>query len=151
MPVIQTANVKMSYFFDRPAVVKALNNKERRVMSRTGAIVRGAMRRSIGRSGGKKGIKSKPGEPPRRQKLGLLHSRTFFSYDPDAHSVVVGPEYLGKSKSKSVQPVPAVLEFGGSVTTTDGKTGFIEPRPYIRPLEALAQRTFREQMERQPF
>lgn len=150
MPVVQTANVKMSYFFDRPAVMKALNNKERRVMSRTGAIVRGAMRRSLGRSGGKKGIKSEPGQPPRRQKLGLLHGRTFFSYDPDAHSVVVGPEFLGKSKS-STQPVPAVLEFGGNVTTPSGKTGFIEPRPYIRPLEELAQRTFREQMERQSF
>lgn len=150
MPIVQAANVKMTYFFDRPTVMKALNSKEKRVLSRTGAFVSGAMRRSLGRSGGKKGIKSQPGEPPRKQKLGLLHSRTFFSYDPDSHSVVVGPEYLGKSKS-STQPVPAVLEFGGDVTTPSGQTGFIEPRPYIRPLEELAQKTFREQMERQPF
>src|SRR5262245_52774098 len=93
-------------FFDRKAVMNALDRGARRALSRAGAFIRTAARSSI-RS---RRTSSKPGAPP-HSHTGLLKRFLFFSYDSAQRSVVVGPAKLNRGSG-----APKVLEHGGRAT-----------------------------------
>jgi hypothetical protein len=143
--------IKFRYFFDRPEVYKRLLDKDRKALSGTGAFAMTVVRRSM-RSGGKSGLSSAPGEPPRYHTK-LLRDNVLFAYDVAKNSVVVGPRVLN---GRSARDIPALLQFGGK-TVLDEKiltetrklrgrgrkqywkptgrriTARIAPRPYVGP------------------
>lgn len=100
-----------SNFFDREKIIKSVDRARRKNLSKSGAFIRRAARSSI-RPGGKSGIVSKPGEPPRSHS-GELKRKIFFAYEPLNDGVVVGPVGFGRSKA------PSLLEYGGSVQVRD--------------------------------
>lgn len=108
-------SIKLRYFFDRPEVIARLQQKERKVLSGTGAFARLAIKRSM-RPGGKSQFNSKPGEPPRYQTK-LLRDHILFAFDETKNSVVVGPRVLNGRKARYI---PALLQFGGD-TVVDEK------------------------------
>jgi hypothetical protein len=102
-------------FFDSPTVQAAVDQGTRRVLSRFGAFVRSAARRSMRRPG-KKGLPSPPGTPPRTRK-GQLKNFVFFFYDWTRRSVVIGPELL--PGVIHINPtIPQVHEEGGRIVQT---------------------------------
>lgn len=130
-------------FFDRVAVMMALNKMSAKVLPKAGAFVMRTARSSIKKPRKRKSgemtdrqrtafkrreklfkqgkIASKPVQPsmpsrpgePPRGPTGLLKKHLFFSYDPATKSVVVGPALLNKSTG-----APAVLEQGGPTEVT---------------------------------
>ena len=78
-------------FFDRLAVMDAVDAATRKVLSRFGAWVMTRSRRSIRRRKGP----SMPGGPP-HSHVGLLRGGIFFAYDKQAASVVIGPMLISK-------------------------------------------------------
>ena len=129
-------------FFDRPAVLGAVDKATRRVLSKFGAYVRRTARQSIRK---RKGI-SKPGHPP-SSHTGLLKQFIFFAYEPNRRSVVIGPERLGGRGE-----APPALEYGGPSHTIDylypggnsrrrkvHRPITVRPRPYMGP--AFAKET----------
>ena len=134
------------YFFDSPRVLAAVVTAERSVMSRQGAFIRrrartDILRRTAGKTGrrlvarGSDGrfMKTKQkvagrGQPPivrSRDKSANLRN-ILFAYNPQGHSVVIGPVGLNKRpKNSSAQTVPELLEKGGtaSVVQWAGATG----------------------------
>lgn len=117
-------------FFDRHAVVRAVDKAKREVLSRAGAFIRTAARTSIRK---RKGT-SKPGHPP-HSHTGLLRRLILFGYDRSSDSVVVGPVGFGRSKA------PHTLEFGGvtdrprwwRTSRKRGRKLRIRPRPFMGP------------------
>jgi hypothetical protein len=126
--------IKVDVFLDRPAILKALDKKRRRVLGRTGSYPRQIVRRSM-RSGGKKNRVSDPGQPPRWHTKKLRNSIRF-GYDSATDSVVIGAlPYRSPGGGGA-----AVLEEGGTVTITTTVRGKrtrkrvrVKPRPYIGP------------------
>lgn len=132
-------------FFDRKAVISAVDRTTRKVLSRIGSFIRRDARKSI-RSGGKKHKVSAPGEPP-RSHTGDLKNGIVFAYVEDTKSVVIGPI---KMVTKGASPfggatIPQILEEGG---TTPGFRGrgrrrkpvrqvTIQARPYMSPALSL--------------
>lgn len=134
-----------SLFFDRAAVTRSTDAKQRRVLSKAGAFVRRTARSSIrSRKRPKAGQRgrvtrpSRPGEPPISwTKPGIRD--IFFQFDPQRMSVVIGPNQFNAKGD-----VPGILELGGlhPVTLPDGQKvrGRYEPRPFMGPaLEANQQ------------
>lgn len=148
--------INTSGFFDREAVLNALDRKTRRALSRFGAFVRTRAKSSIRRARMKKiaeltdeerelweikkrvaqreGFKprrplkhSDPGEPP-RSISGVLKKFIFFAYETNSRNVVIGPTVAGASSG-----APEVLEHGGTTTGSQGGTVRIEARPFMRP------------------
>ena len=120
-----------AWFFDAPAVLKAVDAGTIKVLSKFGAFVRRTMKSSIR----KRRKSSEPGKPP-SSHTGLLKQFIFFSFDPRNRSVVIGPEKL----NAKIGSTPEVLEYGGSnVIATYRKkvvskhTVSIKARPYARP------------------
>lgn len=100
-------------FFDSEGVMRRLSAGERRLFVRYGGAVRTIARRSM-RPGGKKGVSAKPGEPPRTHE-GSLRRLLFFAYEPESHSVVVGPaKFKSKAGGAGGKTVPEILEYGGT-------------------------------------
>ena len=97
-------------FFDRDAVLNAVDAAKFPIARRQGGLVRKVAQRSMPYR--KK--PASPGRPPSahkdRKRGPLLRKRLFFAWDPGSGSVVVGPDKLGDSKA------PEKLEFGGTVT-----------------------------------
>lgn len=152
------------FFFDRDLVMRAENRATISALSKIGAFVRTAARRSMkkarrqklsempadkrtalqlerrqARREGRKApapplVGSKPGEPPRWWTK-LLRDRVFFAYEPVRRVVVVGPEKVASKRGD----VPHVLEYGGLSRGPNGKQVTIEPRPYMRPALAKVQ------------
>lgn len=98
-------------FFDRDNILFAVDQANRRVLSRLGAFIRRRARTSLRR---RKRI-SAAGQPPR------IHSRDsvqtlkniLFAYDPGRTSVVIGPVLL--NHNPLIQgTIPQLLEFGGN-------------------------------------
>ncbi len=139
-------------FFDRPAVINAVDRASRKVLSKFGAFVMTTARRLIKKaprtqqeaeytkSGRKrktpKQMVSSPGQPP-LSHTGLLKDFILFGYDPYEQSVVIGPAKLNAKQGS----IPEVLEKGG-VSTIDfgrrrGERVNIEARPFMAP--ALAE------------
>jgi len=134
------ANVKR-LFFDRQAVLNAVDQATRRVLSRFGAFTRRIAKNSIRQRRGT----SAPGTPP-FSHTGLLRKFLFFAYDPSARSVIIGPARL---RGRGYGEAPALLEYGGAGERSFlAKTGstvpgqglawrrkhvHIRPRPYMGP------------------
>jgi len=117
-----------SGFFDRQAVVDALDAATRSVLGRFGDRVRKAARSSIRET--KSDKPSKPGKPP-RSRTGALRQGIVYAYDPNEKSVVIGPMKLNRST-----PAPALHELGGTARIVEKdrvKTAMYPARPYMRP------------------
>jgi len=119
-------------FFDRAAVVRAVDGAKRKVLSKAGAFIRTAARTSIRKRKG-----SAPAGKPPHSHEGSLRRLILFGYDKAADSVVVGP--VGFKKSVA----PNVLEYGGDTVVlrrVGGRGGKltsqkvkIAARPYMAP------------------
>lgn len=109
-----------SLFFTSKAVTSRVDAATRKVLSKFGAFVRRTARSSIkkapfsnrkerGRARTDFSRKaSLPGNPP-YSHTGLLKKFIWFGYEPNEHSVVIGPaKLMGKKES-----IPEVLEYGG--------------------------------------
>jgi hypothetical protein len=129
-------NLKVTrQFFDRGAVMSALDKATQRVFARFGAFVRRRAKSSIR----KRKRTSAPGQPP-SSHTGLLKKFIFFSYDREAQSVVIGPERLNQKSGDA----PPALEYGGTSRVTEGgrRTRIIpvRERPYMGPAFEYEQR-----------
>jgi len=116
-------------FFDRAAVVRAVDGAKRKVLSKAGAFIRTAARTSIRNRKG-----SAPAGKPPHSHEGSLRRLILFGYDKAADSVVVGP--VGFKKSVA----PNVLEYGGDTVVLRRRGGRltsqkvkIAARPYMTP------------------
>ena len=115
-----------SMFFDRKAVMSAVDTTTCKVLSRFGAFVRTTARHSIK----KRKASAPPGSPP-SSHTGLLKKFIFFGYDKDARSVVIGPAKLNTGTE-----APHTLEHSGVTTVTSGSKkhkAHIKARPYMHP------------------
>ncbi len=106
-------------FFDKAAVVRAVDKARRAVLSKAGAYIRQRARSSIR----KRKKASAPGQPP-SSHAGTLRKFLFFGYDPSADTVVVGPAqtnqvYFGRDRRPVRGTVPSVLEYGGQITVLE--------------------------------
>lgn len=114
-------------FFDREAVMEAVDRATLRVLSRFGAFVRTRARTSIRRRKG-----TSPAGGPPYSHVGLLRNLIFFAFDADRRSVVVGPVLIN-----SPTGAPENLEYGGQADLPMPKGGSrrvtIAPRPYMGP------------------
>lgn len=97
-----------SNFFDRAAVMGEFGRATARVFGSFGAYVRKVARNSI-KPVGKKGIASKPGQPP-KSRTGLLREHIYFTYNRQARSVVIGAALFARSSWAQ-----KTLEHGGTV------------------------------------
>lgn len=116
-------------FFDRAAVVRAVDGAKRKVLSKAGALIRTAARTSIRKRKG-----SAPAGKPPHSHEGSLRRLILFGYDKSADSVVVGP--VGFKNSVA----PSVLEYGGDAVVTRRRGGRrtsqkvrVAARPYMAP------------------
>lgn len=100
-------------FFDRGAVLDAMDKATRRAMMRTGGYTRKVARNSMRK---KKGP-APPGSPP-NVHVGHIKNLLYFAYDTQTKSLVVGP--VGFKNS----PVPRILEFGSG---KQSKRQFMKP------------------------
>ena len=159
------AHVDFSMFVDREGVIRRVERKKLRVLSRTGAYGRTVVKSKLKKrpiksrwtKAGKKTrqakLHSSPGEAPFRQ-TGLLHDRVFFGVDNDTDSVVVGPQYVktkGAGDLLGKASVPQLLEEGGAerLQMPGGKfvTAQYEPRPFIEPSRPAVEDKFAEFIE----
>jgi len=137
--------LEVDWFFDKPAVTRAVDRAERRVLSKFGAFVRRTARQSIRKprkkpvgelseselreyrkTGRRPFAPSKPGESPRNQ-TGLLRDNIFFFYDRSERSVTIAPAKM------RTDDIPGVLEHGGPTRLKGGRVANIEARPYMGP------------------
>lgn len=122
-----TVKLAQASFFDRKAVMDAVDPATRRALSRFGAFVRQRARTSIR----PRREVSRPGSPP-SSHVGTLRRLIFFAFDRESQSVVIGPT-LFRPDSR----VPGLLEYGGEATGTGpgGQTRRLRyrPRPYMGP------------------
>jgi hypothetical protein len=115
-------------FFDRQAVITAVDAAKRKVLSKAGAFIRTTAKTSIRQR--KKS--APPGQPPHSHE-GSLRRFIYFGYDRAADSVVVGP--VGFKDSVA----PNVLEYGGSSVVVARRRGRkdrkvqIAARPFMWP------------------
>ena len=91
-------------FFDSEVVKRATNKAQRQALSKFGGYCRKVAKNSIKRSK----YPSKPGSPP-HSHTGRLKNNIFYGWDEIKRTVVIGP----LKTSRSVPPVPNVLEYGG--------------------------------------
>ena len=147
-----TSTLKVTrMFFDRQAVISAVDKATRTVFGRFGAFTRRIAKNSIRQ---RKGT-SAPGNPP-FSHTGLLKKFLFFSWDPAQRSVVIGPARLN-GRGRGYGAAPAILEYGGTtersflnasvewrkktvvewrkktVVEWRKKTVRVRPRPYMAP------------------
>jgi len=113
-------------FFDKPAVLRAVDKAKRAVLSKAGAFVRTTAKHSIRT---KKGS-APPGQPPHSHE-GSLRRLIYFGYDPATDSVVVGP--VGFKRTGA----PHLLEFGGKTEIQRRRLGKV-----VRTRVTIAQRAF---------
>lgn len=105
------------FFFDRLRVQNALQKAESKNLSRIGAFIRTTARRRVLRR--RKRVSS-PGEAPSVHSKDPVRTlkNILFGLEPSTSSVIVGPVKLNQVNrvGDSVQPVPQILEFGGTVS-----------------------------------
>lgn len=139
-------------FFTSEKVVRFMDKKTRKVLSKFGAYVRRQAQTSM-KTPGKKAYKaaaeraaakgkrsnqfpaSRPGNPPFAHGRRLLRKLLFFAYDTATRTVVIGPVRLGETAN---QHVPKTLEFGGIIHRKSFFTGKrhadkYKERPFMRP------------------
>ncbi|HAT10337.1 MAG TPA: hypothetical protein DCS97_07035 [Planctomycetes bacterium] len=115
-------------FFDRAAVISALDRTTATVFARFGAFVRQRAKTSIR----KRKKASPPGSPP-SSHLGLLRDNIFFSFDQDSRSLVVGPVLLN---GRAHRDAPRALEYGGAFTRRNKRGSYqatYKARPFMTP------------------
>jgi len=119
-------------FFDRKAVISAVDRATGRNLSKFGAFVRQRARTSIR----KRKRVSAAGSPPSAHVTGPLSLRggIFFAMVPDRRGVVIGPVAFNTPGSPTV---PEVLEYGGDRVITSRRrkprVGHYRARPYMGP------------------
>jgi len=115
-------------FFDRLAVMGAVDAMTRRVLSKFGAYVRQSAKTSIR----PRKAASSVGSPP-SSHVGLLRKFILFSWDGDQRSVVIGAALLS---GRAYRDAPAALEFGGRFMRRNRKGPYVanyNPRPFMGP------------------
>ncbi len=131
-------------YFDKPAVMSAMDKTTRRVFSRFGAFVRQRDITMMLRSKPEKkfgvhskvtdqGGSAKAGTPP-AVHLGLIVKFVQFWYDTIAQSVIVGPERLNGRLAGGA--ALEALEYGGESLVLDHQKEIrvqIQPHPSINP------------------
>lgn len=143
-----TIKAAKSNFFDRAAVIKAVDKATRAALSKLGAYIRTRAKSSIKEPGkkvrkaafaaGLAGPTSKPGNPPFSHTK-LLKRFIFHVYDGQRRSVVIGPALLNGTEDPNAL---SALEHGGASSMIDWKTGKrrriqVKARPFMGPaLEA---------------
>ncbi len=141
-------------FFDRPAVINAVDAATARVLREFGKRVRAESRASIKEASGPASAGSPPHSHMRarrrrinrwRKKKGKPRLRRggfqgirhiLYSFDPTEKSVIIGP--VGNRRSE----VPQLLEYGGRVKVRRDGELRVEPypaRPFMGP--AFARKT----------
>ncbi len=98
------------WFLDREEVIQLIGRRQAFVFTKFGLSTMRKDRRSQKFRVGP----SLPGQPPHAHNPHpYVRKFTYFSYDPNKNSVVIGPYLLpGKRKTKSIQTVPETLEYG---------------------------------------
>jgi hypothetical protein len=143
-------SVKFNFsgFFDRKAVLKAVNAADRKILNEVGRKVRSTAQKSIKYADGP----SAPGSAPhghktrqitrkskktgksRTRNVSYLREFLYYKYDFATRSVVVGPERLDSTVDPSAL---RALEEGGvsRVSAPGGKTRSVQirKRPYMKP------------------
>jgi hypothetical protein len=118
-------------FFDKEKVVKALNRAEREALSKFGSFVWKRSRTSIVK---RKRI-SRPGSPPSGHGRQLLRKNIFFAYEPEKHSVVIGPARLGGEGREILRRIELGGVARGRVNHRTRATVAMtyRPRPFMGP------------------
>lgn len=100
-------------FFDRPEIEKRIGLAEVRALRAIGSQVRLEARDLLVKRKGP----SKPGDPPHVHSTDKKYTLRFilYFYEPEAHTVVVGP--IGLTR----RPAPELLEKGGTRTFTEAQ------------------------------
>jgi hypothetical protein len=110
-------------FFDRAAVMSAMDKAVIKNLNKFGGYVRKAAQNSLVHKGGY----SKPGHAP-HSHTDLIKKNIFYYADIGKQSVIIGPVKLGK-KYSDVLPI---LEYGGA-TIRRGKPAIYAARPFMQP------------------
>lgn len=156
-------SVTKSIFFDRDRIIRATDQKERKVLALTGGFGRQVMKRGMRR---RKSI-SPPGGYPHAH-AGQLRNLIYFGYDLPSGSLVIGPTlFASKSGSGSSKTVPELLNEGGAAVRSGtrrlhfrGKTRVVStgsqivryrPRPFVALSLPPTLAAFRRNMETVPF
>lgn len=131
--------IKYDQFFDRPAVEKRVDRRDRRVLAKTGGLGRRIVQRSMRKAGKSPRTRvSRPGQPPRYHTK-TLRQLILFGSDGNAKSVVIGPKLIrtgNTGKLSGASTVPQLLEQGGRQVVKQQKrrkTYTYLPRPFIDP------------------
>lgn len=126
MIAVKFKALKTKNFFDRSKIEKAISRQERTVLRTMGFRIRQSARKLLGvrKYVNRKGEpnKSEPGKAPFGHERDGLR-KIFYSYDTSERQMVVGPV-----KFKAGKSVPALHEFGGTVTTRRGRARYPKRR-----------------------
>jgi len=121
-------DIRAITFFNAAPLMDAVDQAERRTLSKAGAFVRRRAKSSIRK---RKGV-SKPGQPPSSHE-GSLKRLIFFGYSLQTGSVVVGPvSFSSLNNTQSSKTIPGLLEFGGRARR-GGRPARYRPRPFMGP------------------
>ena len=116
--MIQFTRSAKNFFFDRAAVLNAIDERTHKSMNQIGGRIRVTAQRSMRPSKpNKKGeiTPSKPGKPPKRYgSIGQGLTEIYYNYDPTKRRVQVGP-VKANYESFPEATVPEVHEFGKTV------------------------------------
>lgn len=116
-----TLDYAVKFFLDKPELIKRLVKQERRAFMRIGGFLRQTMRNSM-----KLSTASQPhsiaGQPPKYSPasgIGNIRNSILFFYQPNTHSLIVGPIKLNNASSSGVRPIsrktiPELLNLGGT-------------------------------------
>jgi hypothetical protein len=118
--VIQFTAATKDSFFDRPAVMKLIDETESKAFNKIGGRIRTTAMRSMRQQKRPKKkayvqTASTPGQPPRRRvPLGSGLTKIYYAYSAANHQVQIGPVKFNWSAFPEMT-VPQVHEFGGRV------------------------------------
>lgn len=131
-------------------LLKRMRDKRRRVLFKAGAYTLTSMRRSMRYRKGP----SNPSFPPsaHKQNGALLRKASEFTVDDRKGTVVIGPIGFRRKSQPSGNPVPQLLNEGGSVNSfLKGKmvAAEIEPRPFVQPAFTDGGARYRQLLEKE--
>lgn len=131
-------------FFDKEAIVKAMDRGTAIALAKAGAFVMRGARKRISKAG-RKNVVSRAGESPRGH-TDALRNNIFFAYDKANKRVLIGPVKLGGK----IGSAPDALELGGRSARRRTKINgskvveriTIQRRPYMGPALAAEAAKF---------
>lgn len=138
-----TVKQAKDFFFDRQAVISAVDKASRKVFAQSGALVRKTARRSM-KKVGPNAPPAPAGSAPRSRK-GLLKRFIFYVFDPASKTVIVGPALLPRCRRNVT--VPQVHEHGGTTWTVVRKIRWEKGRRKIIKRKARVTYPRRPYME----